>query len=151
MTSYPPKKKPSEISVPPKEFSLSPQEWKEFSEGVSLFNRHQFWHAHEVWENVWKHRTEDERLFFQGLIQFAAAYHHFVTKRSLKGMVRNFEKAFDKLTVFAPRFLDVAVTPLLAAIKNGMAEVHWLGEDFFQHSSPKIIPTLAFHPPATML
>jgi predicted metal-dependent hydrolase len=141
-----PKKKPEEIrrdpaspSGTPKELEMSTDDWHEFEHGVQLFNCGKFWNAHEAWEQVWLRHKEDERLFFQGLIQLAAAYHHLVQKKSVRGMLNNFEKAYAKLEVFRPQYLGVFVTPLLRCIE----EARRAG------SSPDFnaIPRLQFHKP----
>jgi len=43
-----------------------------------LFNRHEFFEAHEVLEDVWRaaHRHAPEKKFLQALIQIAVALHH---------------------------------------------------------------------------
>jgi predicted metal-dependent hydrolase len=66
---------------------------------VELFNEHQFWHAHEAWEELWLHTSGDEKTFLQGLIQLAAAYHH-VQRGTFRGGVRLFDAAFAKLGPF---------------------------------------------------
>ncbi|HJQ37587.1 MAG TPA: DUF309 domain-containing protein [Thermoanaerobaculia bacterium] len=69
--------------------------------GVELFNSHHFWHAHEAWEERWLIATGDEKLFLQGLIQLAAAYHH-VQRGTFSGAIRLFDAAFAKLEPFPP-------------------------------------------------
>src|SRR5437867_13299497 len=97
----PQKKKPEEISrTPLKQLEMSVEDWAEFGHGVTLFNSGKFWHAHEAWEQVWLRHAEDERLFFQGLIQLAAAYHHLIVKKNYRGLMNNFDKAWQKLEVF---------------------------------------------------
>ena len=54
--------------------------------GVALFNAHEFWHAHEAWEELWLEESGDEKQFLQGLIQLAAAYHH-VKRGTYRGLV----------------------------------------------------------------
>ncbi|HEU4887526.1 MAG TPA: DUF309 domain-containing protein [Thermoanaerobaculia bacterium] len=68
--------------------------------GVVLFNSHQFWHAHEAWEELWLHASGEEKIFLQGLIQLAAAYHH-VQRGTFRGGVRLFDAALRKLERFA--------------------------------------------------
>jgi hypothetical protein len=143
MSTFPAKKKPSEILMPPKEFTLTPWEQEEFSKGVLLFNERRFWNAHESWENVWKHHVEDERLFLQGLIQLAAAYHHLTVKRNLHGLRRNFEKSSEKLSVFTPVFMGIRIFPLLRAIEDGIRETDQLGTNVFELYSSSIIPVLS--------
>lgn len=71
------------------------------SEGVSLFNAHRFWHAHEAWEQLWLPAVGEEKQFLQGLIQLAAAYHH-VQRGTFRGGVRLFDSALRRLAAFPP-------------------------------------------------
>jgi uncharacterized protein len=66
-------------------------------EGIALFNEGRFWHAHEAWERRWLACDGDEKLFLQGLIQLAAAWHH-VQRGTLSGAVRLFDAALEKLS-----------------------------------------------------
>ncbi|HEX6160699.1 MAG TPA: DUF309 domain-containing protein [Thermoanaerobaculia bacterium] len=70
-------------------------------EGISLFNAHQFWHAHEAWEHDWLTATDPHKQFLQGLIQLAAAYHH-VQRGTYRGGVRLFDAALRRLAPFPP-------------------------------------------------
>ena len=45
--------------------------------GVMFFNRHDFFEAHEVWEDLWMDRAGSEKRFVQGLIQAAVGLLHF--------------------------------------------------------------------------
>jgi len=77
----------------------------DFNRGVDLFNRAQFFDAHEVLEDVWRPLPRDRpsrrrfRLHLQGLVQLAVAFHHestgnYVGARSvLERAVRNLEGA----------------------------------------------------------
>ncbi len=63
---------------------------EQFREGISLFNRGEFFEAHEALEDVWRAAPAGEKLFLQGLIQVAVALHHhskgnLVGARSLLG------------------------------------------------------------------
>lgn len=48
-----------------------------FRRGIILFNSGEFFKAHEVWEEIWLAADEPEKTFLQGLIQLAAAFHHY--------------------------------------------------------------------------
>ena len=142
------KKKPEEINrTPLKEIAMSSEDWDEFAHGVSLFNSRKFWHSHEAWEQVWKRHNEDERLFFQGLIQLAAAYHQLVSKKSFRGMLNNFDKAYHKLKVFEPEYLGVLVSPLFKFIGEGKEEAVRLGPERLEQFHYSLIPKLQFHKP----
>ena len=47
--------------------------------GIELFNRAEFYDAHEVLEDVWRPLAGEQRVFLQGLIQVAVALHHHST------------------------------------------------------------------------
>src|SRR5262245_39229850 len=57
--------------------------------GLVLFNRHDFFEAHEVWEDLWMDRAGPEKRFVQGLIQAAVGLLHFGN-----GNVRGARKLF---------------------------------------------------------
>lgn len=44
--------------------------------GIELFNRGEFFEAHEVLEDVWRAAPGPEKLFLQGLIQISVAFVH---------------------------------------------------------------------------
>jgi predicted metal-dependent hydrolase len=48
-----------------------------FERGLRHFNAREFFEAHEVWEEVWLVEAEPEKTFLQGIIQIAAAFHHY--------------------------------------------------------------------------
>jgi predicted metal-dependent hydrolase len=50
---------------------------KQFRRGIEQFNSRQFFEAHETWEEIWLHTPEPEKTFLQGIIQVAAAFHHY--------------------------------------------------------------------------
>ncbi|TAK64762.1 MAG: DUF309 domain-containing protein [Bacteroidetes bacterium] len=95
---------------------FSEQDTSDFNLGIKLFNEQQFWHAHEAWEAIWRRHPEEERVFLQGLIQLAAAYHHYISRRSFRGMVNNFKKAQSKLELFPAEYCGVKVAQLVDAI-----------------------------------
>ncbi len=47
-----------------------------WTRGVVLFNRGEFFEAHEVVEDLWLERTGEEREFLKGFIQAAVALEH---------------------------------------------------------------------------
>jgi uncharacterized protein len=48
-----------------------------FQRGIDHFNAREFFEAHEVWEEIWLAESEPQKTFLQGLIQVAAAFHHY--------------------------------------------------------------------------
>jgi uncharacterized protein len=91
--------------------TLLPEERRRlFRKGLDLFNRGEFYEAHEVWEYIWRSTTPEPKGLFQGLIQIAAALHQFQDLKRLDGPRRTFAKARRRLESFAPvsHGLDVA-------------------------------------------
>ncbi len=68
-------------------------------EGLAHFNAHDFWEAHESWEELWLEAETDLHQYLQGLIQLAAAYHH-VKRGTTRGAVRLFDASLAKLEAF---------------------------------------------------
>ena len=48
-----------------------------FAEGVELFNKGDYYAAHDAWESLWLERFGEEKDFLQGLILSAVALHHW--------------------------------------------------------------------------
>ena len=67
-----------------------------FSAGIVHFNAKRFFEAHEKWEIIWLKSEGKEKIFLQGLIQCAAAFHHFQSKNS-KGAQSLLEKGEIKI------------------------------------------------------
>ncbi len=125
---------------------LSPAEWHEYERGWTLFNERRFWEAHEAWEAVWRNRSEDSRIFFQGIIQLAAAYHLLVVKKRFGGMMRNLDKAEEKLKLFPRTFLRVDVGSLLETIEHTRAEAQRLSEHRLELFNASVLPSVSLHP-----
>jgi len=87
--------------------------------GVDHFNAREFWDAHEAWEGIWLQSTSDVRLFLQGLIQLAAAYHH-VQRGTFPGGLRLFDAALQKLEAFPMRWSGIDRTAVDAAAPRGL-------------------------------
>ena len=67
-----------------------------FSHGVDLFNAKEFFECHDAFEELWQEDRSDGRLFLQGLIQAAVAYHH-LSNGNTSGAISQYQKSLDKL------------------------------------------------------
>ena len=97
---------------------LTTDQQKKFDEGCALFNEGKYWESHEMWEDVWRERSEEGRIFFQGIIQAAAAYHLLFVRPRLSGARRNFAKALTILDLFPARYLGVDVASLRRSVQE---------------------------------
>ncbi len=83
--------------------------------GMSLFDRGEYFEAHEVWEEVWRTTVGPERELVQGLIQAAVTLHHRRNRnRAGEGKMR--ERALLKLQPFAPAWQGVDVQRFIDAV-----------------------------------
>ena len=107
------------------------------TEGIDLFNAHEFWKAHEAWETLWLQSKGEEKTFLQGLIQLAAAYHH-VKRGTLRGAVRLFDAALQKLDPFPPRYANVDRASAVEAAKRHRMRIA-TGEAIDAREYPKLM------------
>ena len=84
-----------------------------FSDGVKLFNTERFFEAHEAWETIWLESRGEEKRFLQGLIQLAAAFHHF-QRGNLAGAQSLMEEGASKLRHFGTIHRGLNLENLLA-------------------------------------
>lgn len=84
-----------------------------FSDGVELFNAERFFDAHEAWEAIWLKSRGEEKRFLQGLIQLAAALHHF-QRNNLAGAQSLMEEGANKLRHFGSIHHGLNLEKLLA-------------------------------------
>src|SRR5213080_2687814 len=88
--------------------------------GISLFNRGQFFDAHEALEDVWRAAPESEKKFLQGLIQVAVALHHH-SKGNLVGARSLLERAARNLAFYPESYGGVNVAKLLCELSGWQA------------------------------
>src|SRR6476620_6743197 len=77
-------------------------ERKLYLEGIQLFNEHEYFDAHEAWEDVWHMAYGIKHDFYQGMIQCSVALEHY--RRSNPRGVASLYKSYQ------PKFRDVPAT-----------------------------------------
>jgi predicted metal-dependent hydrolase len=93
--------------------------------GIDLFNRGEFFEAHEVWEEAWTPQQGPRRLFLQALIHVTVGAYH-ATRGNRAGAARQLHKGLRKLEAYLPewegvntRRLKEDARRLLLAIESG--------------------------------
>lgn len=114
--------------------------------GVQLFNRQEFYEAHEVWEEVWVDEPGDERLLLQGLIQVAAGFYKLQVGSPV-GTVKLLEQGMKKLRAFLGSSLGVDLESFLPAVEGWRLEAERLVEERRADYDPKRLPKLSYSPP----
>lgn len=96
-------------------------DWKArlYTLGFDLFNRGERFEAHEEWEAIWldEPKGHPNRLFLQGLIQVAAAF-HLIDLGFPKASYRLFRSARRKLIPYTPSYKGVDVAALLPHLER---------------------------------
>lgn len=86
-------------------------------EGLRCYHSGAFFEAHEHWESVWLAAQEPEKTFLQGLIQVAAAFHHFQSG-NCAGTTSLLRSALRRLDGYPEVFAGIVVAPLRVAIRS---------------------------------
>jgi hypothetical protein len=94
-----------------------------FQKGLDAFNSAHFYDAHEHWEEVWLETPNPEKIFLQGLIQVAAAFHHYSRDNRL-GTRNLLHAGLLKLDFFPEEHRGLAVEPLRATVRLWLAELN---------------------------
>lgn len=98
---------------------------QQFERGVALFNARKFFQAHEAWEELWLAELQPEKTFLQGLIQLAAALHHY-SRGNSRGAKSLLSSGIAKLERFPGRHRGLALSQLRAQATRC---VRWLGRE----------------------
>jgi uncharacterized protein len=89
--------------------------YQELRRGVELFNRGEFFEAHEVLEDVWRAAPTEQKKFLQGLVQLAVAFHHHSTG-NLVGMRSVMERGMNNISGHADGFCGVNLAWLIRSL-----------------------------------
>jgi uncharacterized protein len=87
-----------------------------FLQGVGLFNAGRFFEAHEEWERLWLSSKEPAKSFLQGMIQIAAAFHHY-DRGNLRGAKSLLASGFARIQTMN-ECGDMALREFLAEISE---------------------------------
>lgn len=93
-----------------------------FGQAVAMFNGVRYWHAHEAWETLWRAAEDDERDFYQGLIQVAAGLLH-LQRRNVRGATNKLSEGIAKLRRYQPAHHGVFVNELVGEAKRILNEL----------------------------
>jgi predicted metal-dependent hydrolase len=98
------------------------QEHELLHRGVALFNGQRYWHAHEAWETLWRAAPDEERDFYQGLIQVAAGLLH-LQRRNVRGARNKLAEGLAKLRPYQPAHRGIFVNELIGKCERIEADL----------------------------
>jgi predicted metal-dependent hydrolase len=91
-----------------------------YQKGLEAFNSSRFFEAHELWEDVWRETPEPDKRFLQGLIQVAAAFHHY-SRANVLGTEKLLRAGLLKLEDFPERHGELEIELLRQAVREWLA------------------------------
>ena len=97
-------------------------ERKLYLDGIRLFNGHEYFDAHEAWEDVWHMAYGVKHDFYQGLIQCAVALEHY-RRSNPRGVVSLFKSYQPKFEHVPPVFMGLDVAKFLAEMRESLRPV----------------------------
>jgi hypothetical protein len=106
-----------------------------FREGVALFNGGRYWHAHEAWETLWRAAPDQERDFYQGLIQIAAGLLH-LQRRNARGARSKLAEGVAKVERFQPVHHGIFVNELVGVSERYVRD---LSDGYLPYLIPPLI------------
>jgi predicted metal-dependent hydrolase len=107
--------------------------------GIVLFNRGEYFDAHEVWEDVWHECPSADRRFYQSLIQAAVALYHG-GNGNRPGATRLSESGKKYMAPYRPRYRGLDVDAFWRQVFDALAPLlHGTG-------SPSPAPRIALDP-----
>ena len=90
-------------------------DFNHYRRGIALFNRAEFFQAHEVLEDIWRAAPVEGKKFLQGLVQVAVAFHHYSTGNFV-GMRSVMERAMRNLTGHPQHTEGIQLAPLMRSL-----------------------------------
>ena len=106
-----------------------------FLEAVALFNGVRYWHAHEAWETLWRAAPDEDRDFYQGLIQVAAGLLH-LQRRNMRGARNKLREGVEKLERYQPAYHGIFVSELVGESRRLLGD---LDRNFLPYLIPPVI------------
>ena len=95
--------------------------------GIDLFNRGEFYEAHEPLELAWMETSAPERLLYQGILQIGLAYYQ-ISRGNYRGAMKMFKSAHDHLDSLNDSLLGVNTRRLQEDALLVEAKIRELGE-----------------------
>ena len=95
---------------------------RQYLEGIEHFNERRYFDAHEVWEEIWLHASDQTKLFYQMLIQAAVALHHH-ERANMRGASGMYQNVLSKLERFPPTYMSIDLVEFARQLKIYFSEL----------------------------
>lgn len=92
-----------------------------YLQGIELFNRGEYFDAHEVWEDLWHDTAGPDRRFYQGLIQAAVTVYH-AGNGNVPGTRRLFQSGRQYMSASGTHHLGLDIASFWRKLESALAE-----------------------------
>ena len=118
---------------------------EKFQRGFEQFNAREFFAAHETWEEIWLAAPEPDKTFLQGIIQVAAAFHHY-RRGNPAGTRSLLDAGLRKISKFPADYRGLKLDALCDAARDWL-DMLASGKDPGESALPKLQQTPECGPP----
>lgn len=80
-------------------------------EGLRLFNKREFFEAHEALENAWRAEPGTLRDLYRGILQVAVMFHH-IQRHNFRGAMKMYERCMQWLDPFPDQCNGIDIADL---------------------------------------
>ena len=94
-----------------------------YNKGIEAFEKHEFYDAHEYWEDLWSDYRLRDAKFIQALIQLSVGYFH-ITNNNKNGALGLLNKCIPKFEQYLPYHREVDIRYILDQVDKSIIEVN---------------------------
>lgn len=116
------------------------------AEGLRLFNRGEYFEAHEALEEAWKAEAGPVRELYRGILQIAVVYLH-ITRLNYPGAIKVYGRAQRWLRGWPETCQGIEVGRLRRDAEAVIAEVQRLGENGLASFNHELLKPVSYHRP----
>jgi predicted metal-dependent hydrolase len=95
---------------------------RQYLEGIKHFNNRRYFDAHEVWEEIWLHASDQTKLLYQMLIQAAVGLHHYERGNTV-GASSMYQNVVAKLQRLPAIYMSIDLVEFSREFKSFFAEL----------------------------
>lgn len=114
--------------------------------GLRLFNKGEYFEAHEALELAWRAEGSTLRDLYRGILQVAVMYHH-IKKQNFRGAVKVFQRCMPWLEPFPTACCGIDIGTLRQNCQAVYAELSRLGPNGINHFNSNFLKPVIFLDP----
>lgn len=116
---------------------------------MELFNKGEYWLAHEALEEAWLAENDPVRNLYKGILQAGVTYLH-IQRGNYRGAKKVYRRAMRWLEQYPESCQGVQVEQLRSDLTNAIDVVKQLGPEPLQVFDPKLFKPLLWNKPSVL-